>query len=327
MRTCFAALVLVSVFTAQPTGSVHPNAALHARGLQYGFNLDYPEALATFEQAIAADPHDAIALRLAAATLWTRLLFERGAVTIEDYLGQAQAKVAPTPVSPETVTRFNQYLDRALHLAEQQLREQPHSADAHFQFGAAAALRATFIATIEGRVAGSFGAARRAYHAHRRVLALDPQRKDAGLIVGMYQYTVASLPFHMKIVARLAGFESSRAAGLRLVEEAARHSGHAQTNARLTLVLMYSREKRHDDALRVIRQLQQLYPRNRLFRIEAASALLRAGRPADALREVDEAIAELARDRRTRANGEQARWQALRASAIAAVSRIHIGNR
>src|SRR5687767_8613495 len=110
MRSCLAVLALVTVCSAQPTGSApHPNAALHARGLQYGFNLDYPEALATFEEAIAADPRDATALRLAAATLWTRLLFERGAVTIEDYLGQAQAKVAPTPASPEAVARFNQY--------------------------------------------------------------------------------------------------------------------------------------------------------------------------------------------------------------------------
>jgi tetratricopeptide (TPR) repeat protein len=32
------------------------NEALHRRGLDYGYNLDYPEALAAFDAAIAADP-------------------------------------------------------------------------------------------------------------------------------------------------------------------------------------------------------------------------------------------------------------------------------
>lgn len=307
MRTLLAALLFVS--------APNPTTDLQARGLQHGFNLDYPEALAAFEEAIAADPGDATALRLAAATLWTQMLFERGAVSVEDYLGQARTKLAPMPASPHKVARFNDYVNRALKIAEQRLREAPNSADAHFQFGAAAALRATYIATIEGRLAGSLGAARRAYHAHKRVLLLDPQRKDAGLVVGMYQYTVASLPFHMKLMARLAGFESNRASGLRLVEGAAQHGGNAQTNARLTLVLMYSREQRHDDALRVIAELRQQYPRNRLLRMEAASALLRANRPALALREIDDAIAELARDVRPRANGEEARWRLLRVTA------------
>src|SRR6185503_3161803 len=72
-------------------------AELRRQGLQLGYNLDHQEALAVFCKAIAADPDDPAAYRLAAATAWISLLFERGAVTVDDYLGQARANVTRTP--------------------------------------------------------------------------------------------------------------------------------------------------------------------------------------------------------------------------------------
>ena len=97
---------------------------------------------------------------------------------------------------------------------------------------------------------GSLGAARRAYREHERVLELDPRRKDAGLIVGMYRYAVAALPAPLRLMARLAGFGGGRERGLRLVEEAARYPSDVQPNALFTLILLYNREARYDDALR-----------------------------------------------------------------------------
>ena len=41
---------------------------------------------------------------------------------------------------------------------------------------------------------------------------------------------------------------------------------------------MYNRERRYDDALRVLQELRRLYPRNRLVVLEAGSTALRAGR-------------------------------------------------
>ena len=52
-------------------------------------------------------------------------------------------------------------------------------------------------------------------------LDLDPSRKDAGLIVGMYRYAVSSLSLPSRLMARLAGFGGGRDRGLRMVEEAA----------------------------------------------------------------------------------------------------------
>ena len=294
-------------------------ADLRRAGLEHGYNLDYADALAAFRDAIAADPQDAAAPRLAAATLWMQMLFEQGAVTVEDYMGQARATVTRRPPAPGLAAAFRDHFDRAVMLADQRLRDRPMDADAHFQVGAAAGLRASYVATVEGRVKDSVGAGRRAYAEQQRVLALDPSRSDAGLIVGLYRYGVSTLSLPMRLLARIAGFDGGRERGLGLVERAAAYASETQTNARFALVLLYNREGRHADALRVIRELQARYPRNRLLWLEAAGTALRAGRPADALAAVDAGLARLSSDPRPRAFGEEARWQSQREAALAAL--------
>jgi tetratricopeptide (TPR) repeat protein len=296
-------------------------ASLRVQGLEHGYNLDYPEALAAFREAIAADSEDSTNERLAAATIWMRLLFEQGAVTVDDYLGQARANIPRRKPSPDLIAAFRHHLDRATTLAEQHLRRNQRDADAHFQLGAAAALQASYVATVEGRVRDSIGAARRAYSAHERCLDLDPSRADAGLTVGLYRYAISSLSLPLRLLARLAGFGSGHASGLRLVEAAAAQSSDAQTNALFTLVLIYNREGRYAEAAQIVERLQRQYPRNRLLWLEAAGTALRAGRAADALRLLDLAAAQLTWDARPRAYGEDSRWQSLRDAARASIAK------
>lgn len=303
-------------------GVAAESAALRARGLELGYNLDHAEALAAFRAAIAVDPADPEAYRLVAATTWIKLLFREGAVTADDYLGQARAKVARKLPPAELDAEFHAHLDRALTLGEKRLKENPADADAHFHVGAAHGFLASYTATVEGRVLGGFRAARRAYAEHNRVLELDPRRKDAGLIVGMYRYAVSTLPLHWRLLAGIAGFGGGRQRGLRLVEEAAAYPSDVQTNARFTLIVIYNREGRYGDALRVIRELQQLYPRNRLLWLEAASTALRAGQPAEARKSIEEGLSRLSQDPRPRAFGEEARWRYYHGAALVALKQV-----
>ena len=174
---------------------------------------------------------------------------------------------------------------------------------------------------------GSLGPARRAYREHERVLELDPARKDAGLIVGLYRYGVASLPAPLRLLAHLAGFGSGRERGLRLVEDASRYPSHVQSNALFMLVLLYNREARYDDALHVIVELQSRYPRNRLLWLEAGGTALRAGRPAVAKGMLEEGLARLAVDARPRAAGEEARWRYTYGAALGALDDPHAADR
>jgi tetratricopeptide (TPR) repeat protein len=152
-------------------------------------------------------------------------------------------------------------------------------------------------------------------------MALDPARKDAGLIVGTYRYIVAALALPLRWVAYLAGFGGGKDKGMRLIEDAAAYGGENRTDARFALMLLYNREGRYDDALRVLAQLRGEYPRNRLMWLESGSTSMRAGRAADAERFLADGVARFADDRRPRMFGEDALWRYKRGAARAGLGR------
>jgi tetratricopeptide (TPR) repeat protein len=323
MRGWPAFLTAAVLFCAAPASANDESRKLRARGTDEIFNLDREAAANTFRQAIAADPQDAAAYRGLATALWLSITFRRGNMTVDDYIGGAAAKPGGTwsPPPPETVAAFHDALDRALALSRDRLAKNPKDADAHFQVGAAVGLRASYTATVDGSVAGAFRAAREAYNEHETVLSLDPSRKDAGLIVGTYRYIVAALSLPVRLMAYVAGFGGDKNKGLRMIEEAATYPGDNQEDARFALILLYNREKRYDDAVKQLATLQQKYPRNRLMWLEMGSTQLRAGRPAEAERALNDGLARFVNDDRERMFGEPALWLYKRGTARAGLGR------
>ena len=319
----FLFLALALVTTAAPAAGNDESRALRAQGAAEIFNLDRDAAAATFRKAIAADPKDAAAYRGLATTMWLSITFRRGNMTVDDYLGGAAGKPGGTwaPPPPETVTAFHDTIERAIAIARQRIEQNPKDADAHFQLGSAVGLRASYSATVDGSMMGAFRAAREAYEEHETVLTLDASRKDAGLIVGTYRYIVAALSLPVRVMAYVVGFGGDKAKGVKMIEEAAAYGGDNQEDARFALLLIYNREKRYDDALKQIAILEQKYPRNRLMWLEAGSTLLRAGRPADAERALNDGLARFVNDQRERMFGEPALWSYKRGAARAALGR------
>ena len=314
---------------AQSPDAGHSAAAqtqvLRMRGWELAYNLDHTEALSTLEKAITLDPSDPSLHRLAASILWMQILFGWGAVLVDDYLGQAR-DVVERPKPPADIDRsFRDHIARALELSEQRVQENDRDPDAHFQLGASSGIMASYTATVEGRLLGSFGNARRAYREHQRVLELSPGRKDAGLIPGMYRYSISKVSLPMQLVARLAGVTPSREKGMQQVEEAAAYPSEAQTGALFVSIVIFNREKQYDDALRVIRELQRRYPRNRLLWLESGTTALRAMRPQAARTELEHGLTMLAADSRPRAFGEEARWRLYHGMALLPLDRAEAG--
>ena len=313
-------LMLAAVVVAWPQPQPPPAAPqadqICQRGYELTYNLDFPEALATFQEAVAAQPKDPQAYRGIATTVWLHILFQRGVVTVDDYVGHVTTGDQKLDEPPRAeADRFRTSIDRALALAEDEVRRHPGSATAHCGVGTAVGLTATYSATVEGRVLGGLRAARRAYNEQEQALLLDPRRKDAGFIVGTYRYIVASLPLPIRLMAYVVGFGGGRERGLQMIEEAAAYPSESQVDAKFALVLIYNRERRFDEALKVIRDLRARFPRNRLCWLEAGATALRAGRPQEAERELSDGIDRLDHDPRPRSFGEESLWRYKRGTA------------
>jgi tetratricopeptide (TPR) repeat protein len=274
------------------------------------------------EAAVRADPSDAAAERGLAVIPWLLISFTRGAVTVDDYLGSiSRQNVAMRDPPADLAARFARHSARALALAEAQVSARPDDSSALYELGAIVGLQASYVATVEGKVLGAFRSARRAYDAHERVLALDPSRKDAGLVVGTYRYIVSAMSLPVRMMAYVAGFGGGKERGLQMIEEAAASRTEASADAKFALVLLYNREGRYADALRVLSDLQRAFPRNRILWLETGATALRAGRPADAQQQLSTGLAMLAADRRMRMFGEEALWLQKHGAALLALGR------
>ena len=254
--------------------------------------------------------------------LWQRILFQRGAVTVDHYLGSlSRARVDLRKPPPELDAEFRKQVARAIELAQGRVNSSPNDAQAHYDLGTALGLEASYMATVDGKMLAGFKAARRCFDEHERVLELDARRNDAALSVGMYRYIISTLSLPMRMMAYVAGFGGGKEAGIKMVQQAAAGSGEARIDALFALVLIYNREGNYGEALEVLRQLRKLYPRNRLVLLEAGATALRAGRAADADGLLTEGLGLVARETRPRFHGEEQLWRYKRGGARVALGR------
>lgn len=330
-------LCAISTYSPLSIGSTvlaQTSSELRQRALALAYNLDHDQAIELLRRAVELSPDDPAPHRSLASVLWLNLLFRRGAVTVDHYLGSfSRSNVDLAKPPPEIDREFRLHVERAISLAERRVASNPRDAQAHFDLGAAVGIQASYIATVEGRLLAGFRAAQRCYDEHEKVLALDPSRKDAGLIVGTYRYVVSTLSMPMRMMAYVVGFGGGRARGIQMLKEAADVSAHdtearagvgndSRTDALFALVLVYNRERRFDEALGALQELRRLYPRNRLLLLEAGATALRAGRAQQADELLTEGLAMLAKDQRARIPGEEGLWRYKRGAAGAALGRV-----
>jgi tetratricopeptide (TPR) repeat protein len=272
------------------------------------YNLDYPEAMAHARRAIELGPESSRAHRGLASILWLHMLFQRGAVSIDHYLGSISKSQATLPKpDPVAAEEFKRVVGRAIDLANARLKANPKDLQAKFDAGAAYGLQASYVASVEGSVMSAFGIAKHAFDAQEEVLDKDPSRIAAGLVVGTYRYLVSTFNLPTRMVAYIAGFGGGREKGIQLLEGAAKDP-ETRVDAAAALMLIYSREGRHNDVVRIARQLSVEFPKNRLLVLEEGSAAIRAGRAADAEAALTRGLDMFHRDTRPHVPGEESLW-------------------
>jgi hypothetical protein len=330
MRTYVAGLCSVFLLIAGGPAAARQQVAANRadvtavvkQAFRAAYNLDEQDALAVARRSVAMAPDEPSTHRALASILWLDILYRRGSVLTDTYVGGSlKEQIALPKPPPDLDAEFKRELGKAIELAETRVKRDPKDLQARYDAGTAYALQASYTATVEGSVMTGMRLAKRAYDNQEFVLDHDPKRAEAGLVVGVYRYLVSTLSLPARFMAYLVGFGGGKEKGIALIEAAAA-AVDTHVDARAALLLIYKREGRGADALRMARELEAEFPRNRLFTLEAGSAATQAGRAAEADATLSRGIAAFDKDDRPKIPGERAVWLYKRGAARVALRHL-----
>ena len=248
--------------------------SLRKSGLEALYNIDYDTASHNFKEITQLYPNHPGGYQLQAAGLWIKTLYQSRRLQSSLYNSQSFYVNGDDKVDPKIIDEFRGLTREAKRLAEAKLKQEPKNIEALDFLANTEGLKAAFEEAVERRHLAALRDGNDAVNFHRDVLKLDPKYIDAQITIGLYEYVVGSLPLPIKLVAGVTGYRGSKKKGLAMLEQVAKEGRWAQDDAKTVLVLLYTREKRFADVLTITRELSAKYPRNYLFRLETADALV-----------------------------------------------------
>ncbi len=248
--------------------------ALRAKGSEALYNLDYDEARRIFTEMQRAFPDHPAGSQSLAASLWLQTMNESRRLQSALYNNKSFYAKTEDKVDPKLIASFKEYTRTAKLLADARLKRDPNDVEALYYLGAITGLQAAFAGAVERRFMAALRGGMDSVDYQRKVLKLDPNYHDAELTLGLYDYVLGSVSFPIKLMLKVGGMSGSKKKGLATLARVVAEGTRANDDARVMLITLYKREKRNDDALKLTRELAAKYPRNYLFKLEVADALL-----------------------------------------------------
>jgi hypothetical protein len=273
MKLIAPLIILLSVTTVTAQIDRKQLDTLRAEGYEALYNLDYEGARKRFQKMIELAPDHPAGAQCFASSLWLQQLNQAWELKATLYSAEAYENGKSKPDRTQ-VDAFRKWIRIAKQLSEARLRKEPHDVEALYFLGAAEGLEAAYAGAIERKFRAALRAGSDSVDHHREVLKLAPDFHDAELTIGLMNYIVGSLPLPVKMLVATMGVRGSKKRGLQALERVTVKGEWARDVARVLLIDLYKREKRFTDAFEVARQLTEKYPRNYLFKLQMADALV-----------------------------------------------------
>jgi tetratricopeptide (TPR) repeat protein len=276
-------------------------------GWDHFYNLEYDQALADFERAIAQDPSSPDLHNHLAQTLVFREMYRNGALESEFVSGNNSLLRRPK-LNPAAATRklFLEEIDKALGLCDARLKKNPNDTATLYAQGIAYGIRSDYYWVVEKSWHDSLRDATSARRAHNRISELEPNNVDARLVQGLHDYIVGSLPWAYRMLGFLVGIHGDKEKGIRTVQDVARNGALNRVDAELFLCALYRRENQTKLAVPLVEDLIHRFPRNYLLRLELGVMYSMSGDKVQGLAALEEA----ARLKRAHAPGfDQMAWE------------------
>lgn len=243
------------------------------------YNFDFPAAHQVLDGYIADSPKDPLGYSTrAAAYLFfelDRLKILQGEFLTDDKKISGDDKLTP---DPSIRARFFAAVEDAQKAAEVRLQEKPGDSNALFAFCITEGLKTDYTAFVEKKQLRSLSSARKSHNYAVELLARDPSFVDAKLTTGITEYLVGSLPFFIRWFVKFDQTQGSKQQAVANLEMVAQKGRYLGPFARILLSIIYLREKREPQSLKLLEGLVADYPGNHLLRSEMEKLQARKAR-------------------------------------------------
>jgi tetratricopeptide (TPR) repeat protein len=255
---------------------------LNAQAFDHFYDMEYDRSIQEFTLLYQRHPDDADSVNHLLNAVLFHELYRIGALSAGEYANDSFINAAHEPADPQTCDQIKSLVQKAIAVENQRLSANSKDVGALYARGVTRAEFATYTALIEHAWFSALRNAVAARHDHEKVLELDPGNVDAKLIVGAHNYVVGNLPWAVKTASSMVGLGGNKEKGLEYLQEAANGAGETSVDAKIVLVVFLRRERRFDEALKILRSLEPQYPHNVLFAMEEGNLLNAKGQPGEA---------------------------------------------
>lgn len=240
-------------------------------GFRHFYNLEYDEAIASFQAEIAAQPerpdgYNHVAQALLYRGYYRAGLLENSLVSGEDFL-LSLIRQPKLVLSAEDDRAFDLALESAERAAQRLLSRNERDAGALYALGVTRGLRANYDFLVRKSWFAALRESTSARKLHNRAAQIDPSNADALLMQGLQEYVVASLPAALRLLGAITGLHGDKLHGLALIDQVARHGDCSRVEAKMVLFTLYRHEKKPWSAMSYLYGLRKSYPRNYLLHL------------------------------------------------------------
>lgn len=256
------------------------------QGIHDIYNLDYSKAIENFQGMIKESPDDPAGYAYLAFTYWVQELNSNQQLSLDRFAASDFFSKFPKyvlRVKPEVEDRFKMVSSLAIQKANAQLKKDPRDNAARYLLGLAYQNQCSFETALLRDWWGATRDGLRTYDYHSRLLREHPDFNDARLAIGVHHYVPTRLPLAFRFLILLIGRRGNREKGIEELTRAMEKGVLAADDARIILILIYTREKKYQEAMEYLSELHKKYPQNHLIPLDMGGVALLMKQPARAI--------------------------------------------
>src|SRR6266571_3815310 len=266
-------IVILSLFFLLVQSALAADAMqIYEKATSALYNLDFNTAEHGFETLTHDYSDNPDYWNGLASAIWVRITFNQQKLNIESFSGRSLGtRDSKDTVNPADEKRLRETVGIAIQKAETILKKNPNDVRALYAKGISQGTLAAFEATVKRSYVSAHGKAKEAHDLHQQVLKLDPRF----------------------VLSPLGVRSAGKDIGIQELEAVAAKGKIASTDAKMILVVVYTREKRYEEALKLLEELHSRYPRNFPFELAKASLYGKMQRWNDAERVYEQILGKI----------------------------------